>query len=42
MLNWIIWILVKPFNCVQAKNEPGLLKNVIFKMSLEMIYLIYV
>ena len=39
MLNTIVWNQVKAFNCVQ-KNEL-IFKNVIFKMCLEIIYLIY-
>ena len=32
---------MKPFNCVQKKMKSGLFQNIIYKMYLEIIYLIY-
>ena len=32
---------MKPFNCIQKKISSGSFKNVIYKMCLEIIYVIY-
>ena len=40
VLNWIVWIKVKLFYWVQKKSSV-LFNNVVLKMCLEIIYLIY-
>ena len=37
----IIWLIVKPFNCVKNKICSSLFKNFIYKICLEIMYLIY-